>query len=365
MLFLLLSPLFPSLGEGSCLRCWPDLIPLVQYDLEVLWGSHQPPLYLATCLRVLLFKKNVPVNPQFLDRAHLEEEAAIFFNNLDAAIKEWRSDKIKLLAKIQIHGKRFLQGLQKAAQELKDTVLFPQLCHPQTHPHSSSGSFPIILLFPAVCSPSCSSGPSTEVVDCISCEKYYMTCKDSVLCKDTFLPQTLWIGITIIFILCIFVSTFGAGLYYFWWRPQKLRKGSVGLNEPAPGSGPVPASTQTAPSPLPPTLPPTPAPSPIPPPPPPPPPPLPPPPPPPLPPLPPQTIPQPQTSQITSLSPSIQTLPLPSLSHTLSLLPLSQTQSNTNKPSTPPPPPIILTLSKSQPSKSSSGFSSGSLCLSQ
>ncbi|XP_074158266.1 testis-expressed protein 51 [Sminthopsis crassicaudata] len=120
MFLLLLSSLFPSLGEGSCLRCWPDLLPLVQYDLEILWGSHQPPLYLSTCLRMLLLKKNVPVNPHFSDRAHLEEETAVFFNHLHIAIKEWRSDKARLLNKIQIHGRIFLQGLQKAAQELKN-----------------------------------------------------------------------------------------------------------------------------------------------------------------------------------------------------------------------------------------------------
>ncbi|XP_072469518.1 testis-expressed protein 51 isoform X2 [Notamacropus eugenii] len=199
MFFLLLSSLFPSLGEGSCLRCWSDLLPLVQYDLEVLWGSRQPPLYLSTCLRVLLFKKNVPVNPQFLDRAHLEEEAAIFFSHLDVAIKEWRSDKIRLLNKIQIHGKGFLQGLQKAARELKDKV----------------------------CSESCITGPSTEVANCINCKKYYLTCKDPVLCNEALLPRTIWIGSTIILILCVFVSTFGSVLYYFWWRPLQLAKDSV------------------------------------------------------------------------------------------------------------------------------------------
>ncbi|XP_072469521.1 testis-expressed protein 51 isoform X5 [Notamacropus eugenii] len=163
MFFLLLSSLFPSLGEGSCLRCWSDLLPLVQYDLEVLWGSRQPPLYLSTCLRVLLFKKNVPVNPQFLDRAHLEEEAAIFFSHLDVAIKEWRSV----------------------------------------------------------------TGPSTEVANCINCKKYYLTCKDPVLCNEALLPRTIWIGSTIILILCVFVSTFGSVLYYFWWRPLQLAKDSV------------------------------------------------------------------------------------------------------------------------------------------
>ncbi|XP_074071058.1 testis-expressed protein 51 isoform X4 [Macrotis lagotis] len=203
MFFLLFISLFPSLGEGSCLRCWPDLLPLVQYDLEILWGSHQPPQYLSTCLRTILLKKNVPVNPHFLDRAHLEEEAAIFFNHLDTAIKEWRSDKIKLLNKIQIHGKGFLQGLQKAAWELKNKV----------------------------CSQTCLPGLPKEIANCISCKKHYVTCKDHVLCQDVLLPQILWIGSSIIFILCVCVSTFGSGLYYFWWRPVQLGKGSVKLNK--------------------------------------------------------------------------------------------------------------------------------------
>ncbi|XP_074071056.1 testis-expressed protein 51 isoform X2 [Macrotis lagotis] len=236
MFFLLFISLFPSLGEGSCLRCWPDLLPLVQYDLEILWGSHQPPQYLSTCLRTILLKKNVPVNPHFLDRAHLEEEAAIFFNHLDTAIKEWRSDKIKLLNKIQIHGKGFLQGLQKAAWELKNKVLFPSSSihrptAPPIPPHSSSGSFPTILSFPTVCSQTCLPGLPKEIANCISCKKHYVTCKDHVLCQDVLLPQILWIGSSIIFILCVCVSTFGSGLYYFWWRPVQLGKGSVKLNK--------------------------------------------------------------------------------------------------------------------------------------
>ncbi|XP_036599314.1 arp2/3 complex-activating protein rickA-like [Trichosurus vulpecula] len=130
-------------------------------------------------------------------------------------------------------------------------------------------------------------GPPTEVANCVSCKKFRVACKDPVLCKKTLLSQTLWIGIAIILILCVFVSTFGSGLYYFWWRPQKLGKGPVALNEPAPGPRLAPTQSPPPPPPLPsPPLPPPPPPPPPPPlpsplPPPPPPPPLPPPPPPP------------------------------------------------------------------------------------
>lgn len=50
MLLVLLGCLLPAAGAESCLRCWPELPPLLDYDLRVLWGRG-PPRELSRSLR--------------------------------------------------------------------------------------------------------------------------------------------------------------------------------------------------------------------------------------------------------------------------------------------------------------------------
>ncbi|XP_023597118.1 testis-expressed protein 51 [Trichechus manatus latirostris] len=102
MLFFLLSCLLPAADGGSCFRCWPELPALVDYDLQVLWGTPGPPAELSQ------------------NRDHLEEEAAKFFNNIDLAIKKSRDDKLVLLDEIDTFRKIFSERLNKISEALKE-----------------------------------------------------------------------------------------------------------------------------------------------------------------------------------------------------------------------------------------------------
>lgn len=67
MLLVLLGCLLPATGAGkSCLRCWPELPLLVEYDLQVLWGPPGPPRELSLSLQALLRQAPVPPEPRYL-----------------------------------------------------------------------------------------------------------------------------------------------------------------------------------------------------------------------------------------------------------------------------------------------------------
>ncbi|XP_045154216.1 testis-expressed protein 51 [Echinops telfairi] len=130
MLFLLLGCLLPATCGESCFRCWPELPALVDYDLQVLWGTPGPPAELSQ------------------NRDHLEEEAANFFNNLDLAIKRLRDDKQQLLEEIDNYKKQFSERLNMISEALKEKDLRPHM----------------------------------EVTNCVNCKKHFLSCQDPTLC---------------------------------------------------------------------------------------------------------------------------------------------------------------------------------------
>lgn len=125
MLLLLLGCLLPATDASgkNCLRCWPKLPALIDYDLQILWGTPGPPEELSQSLHSLLLETHVFSEPWYLgevqpgdqrsrlallpglryyspdlpssyipfsDRDHLEKEAAKLFNNIDKAIRKFR-----------------------------------------------------------------------------------------------------------------------------------------------------------------------------------------------------------------------------------------------------------------------------------
>ncbi|XP_036902785.1 LOW QUALITY PROTEIN: testis-expressed protein 51 [Sturnira hondurensis] len=80
MLLLLLGCLLPATDASgkNCLCCWPELLALTGYDLQILWGTPGPPG----------------------NQDHLEKEAAKLFNHIDKAIRKFRVDlhsKLKVI----------------------------------------------------------------------------------------------------------------------------------------------------------------------------------------------------------------------------------------------------------------------------
>jgi hypothetical protein len=122
ILSLLLICLLPSTKGKTCLRCWPELPALLDYDLQILWGSPGPPAELSQSIRSLFLEDSALLKPWYLgetwpgnrdqghhfaspgpyspdfppshdsssDRDHLEEQTAKFFNQVDHAIKKLR-----------------------------------------------------------------------------------------------------------------------------------------------------------------------------------------------------------------------------------------------------------------------------------
>nr|XP_025871506.1 testis-expressed protein 51 [Vulpes vulpes] len=132
MLLLLLGCLLPPTNGKSCLHCWPDLPALVDYDLQILWGSPGPPAELSQ------------------NQDHMEEATAKLFNHIDETIKKFRDDKPSLLEEIRIQKQVFTDRLNKISEELKERDLDSTL----------------------------------EVINCANCKIHSLVCKDPTLCPE-------------------------------------------------------------------------------------------------------------------------------------------------------------------------------------
>ncbi|KAK1337026.1 hypothetical protein QTO34_003071 [Cnephaeus nilssonii] len=150
MLLVLLGCLLPAAGAGgeSCLRCWPELPLLMDYDLQVLWGPPGPPRELSRSLQALLLQAPVLPEPRYLGQDQLEREAAELFDHIDRAIGKFRADKPSLLNEIHVQKQLFAERLSKASEELKEQALPFKL----------------------------------EVISCVNCRAHLLTCRDPTLC---------------------------------------------------------------------------------------------------------------------------------------------------------------------------------------
>nr|XP_019604627.1 PREDICTED: uncharacterized protein LOC109456667 [Rhinolophus sinicus] len=142
MLLLLLGSLLPA-AEASgknCLHCWPELPALIDYDLQVLWGTPGPPSELSQ------------------SQDHLEEEAAKLFNHIDLAIKTFRDDKPLLLEEVRVQKQLFLDRLNEISEELKEKDPLSTL----------------------------------EVINCANCRAHFLTCKEPTLCPAGTQRSAVW-----------------------------------------------------------------------------------------------------------------------------------------------------------------------------
>ncbi|XP_054405154.2 testis-expressed protein 51 isoform X26 [Pongo abelii] len=120
MLSLLIICLLPTIEGKNCLRCWPELSALIDYDLQILWGTPGPPTELSQSIHSLFLEDNNFLKPWYLDRDHLEEETAKFFTQVHQAIKTLRDDKTVLLEEIYMHKNLFTERLNKISDGLKE-----------------------------------------------------------------------------------------------------------------------------------------------------------------------------------------------------------------------------------------------------
>ncbi|XP_059024914.1 testis-expressed protein 51 isoform X1 [Mustela lutreola] len=121
MLLLLLACLLPAINGKSCFHCWPQLPALIDYDLQILWGSPGPPRDLSQSIHSLFLKKDyVFPEPWYLDHAHMEEATAKLFNHIDEAIKKFRDDKPSLLREINVQKQVFTNRLNETSKKLKE-----------------------------------------------------------------------------------------------------------------------------------------------------------------------------------------------------------------------------------------------------
>ncbi|XP_039076801.1 testis-expressed protein 51 isoform X3 [Hyaena hyaena] len=181
MLLLLLSCLLPAINGESCLVCWPELSALIDYDLQILWGTPGPPTELSQSLHTLFLKDRVFVKPWYLDKPSLLEE-------------------------IHIQKKVFTEKLDEISEELKEKA----------------------------CNKSCDLHSTLEVMNCANCKTHFLTCKDPALCPASTGNAFVWV--VSLGIILFLASIAGSGWYIFW-REKRKKEAEKTLGHCAPRLG--------------------------------------------------------------------------------------------------------------------------------
>ncbi|CAK7306340.1 hypothetical protein VULLAG_LOCUS12477 [Vulpes lagopus] len=204
MLLLLLGCLLPPTNGKSCLHCWPDLPALVDYDLQILWGSPGPPAELSQSVHSLFLKRDrVLLEPRYLDQDHMEEATAKLFNHIDETIKKFRDDKPSLLEEIRIQKQVFIDRLNKISEELKERA----------------------------CNKTCDLHSTLEVINCANCKIHSLVCKDPTLCPDRTGSTVTWV--VSLGIILLLAAIAGSGWYIFWREKRKEAEKVLGKETPA------------------------------------------------------------------------------------------------------------------------------------
>ncbi|XP_023478471.2 testis-expressed protein 51 isoform X1 [Equus przewalskii] len=164
MLLLLLGCLLPAANGRSCFHCWPELPALIDYDLQILWGTPGPPAELSQSLHSLFLEAHDSPEAWYLDEDHLEEETAKLFDHVDQAIKKLRDDKPLLLEEIRVHKQLFCERLDEVSEELMEKA----------------------------CNTSCDLHFPREVINCANCRTHFLTCKDPTLCPAVTRRTLVW-----------------------------------------------------------------------------------------------------------------------------------------------------------------------------
>uniref|UniRef100_A0A7N5P4V5 Testis expressed 51 n=1 Tax=Ailuropoda melanoleuca TaxID=9646 RepID=A0A7N5P4V5_AILME len=205
MMLLLLGYLLPAINGKSCLHCWPQLPALIDYDLQILWGTPGPPTELSQSLHSLFLKTNyVFLEPWYLDHDHMEEATAKLFNYVDEAIKKFRDDKPSLLEEINVKKQAFTNRLNEMSKMLKEKA----------------------------CNKSCDLHSALEVINCANCKTHLLTCEDRTLCPAR--TQSTFAWVVSLGIILLLAAIAGSGWYIFWNEKRRKEAEKVrGMETPA------------------------------------------------------------------------------------------------------------------------------------
>ncbi|XP_054405127.2 testis-expressed protein 51 isoform X3 [Pongo abelii] len=238
MLSLLIICLLPTIEGKNCLRCWPELSALIDYDLQILWGTPGPPTELSQSIHSLFLEDNNFLKPWYLDRDHLEEETAKFFTQVHQAIKTLRDDKTVLLEEIYMHKNLFTERLNKISDGLKEkgapplpmnafpgsiSYLHPRppwLCLPPQHLSFSTFSPSL-----AACNESCDIQPTLKVTSCADCRTHFLSCNDPTFCPARNRRTSLW-AVSLSSALLLAIA--GGGCFFYWHRKKEAVKQEQG-----------------------------------------------------------------------------------------------------------------------------------------
>ncbi|XP_059734643.1 testis-expressed protein 51 isoform X2 [Bos taurus] len=186
MLLLLLSCLLPTTNGKNCLQCWQELPALIDYDLQILWGTPGPPAELSQSLHSLFMDNQSSPENSYLGQDHLEEAAGTLFTHIDKAIKKLRDDKPSLLEEVRVLKQQFSKELEDVSEGLKDKG---ESCDSCSHPSPSQLCLPpqklsLSTISPswAACNESCDIRSTLEVISCTTCQKHFLTCQDPAVC---------------------------------------------------------------------------------------------------------------------------------------------------------------------------------------
>ncbi|KAG3274301.1 testis expressed 51 [Ictidomys tridecemlineatus] len=169
MLPLLLIFLLTTAGEKTCLRCWPEMPALLDYDLQILWGTSPPPVELSQ------------------NKNHLEEETAQFFSQVDQIIQKLRNNKSSLLEEIRVYKGLLAERLNRRSEELMQKDIRSTI----------------------------------EVTVCADCNTHVLSCNDAALCPAKKMKSYIW---AIILSTVLLVAIAGVGCYLLWLKRKKKKE---------------------------------------------------------------------------------------------------------------------------------------------
>nr|XP_045004552.1 testis-expressed protein 51 [Jaculus jaculus] len=224
MLPLLLLCLLPGADGKSCFLCWPELPALLDYDLQILWGSPGPPIELSQSLHSLLLGEDQLLRSWYLDQDHLEEEAARLFNHIDQAIKKLRDDKPSLLEEVRVQKNLFTERLNERSEGLKQRGKKRVSPHPLPSPSPDLQRQPRLPqeYWPAH-TPDIRS--TLEVTDCTNCQTRFLSCHDPAICPGRNNQTYKWAIILISSVM--FLAAAGISCYYLWLQWKKKAANAV------------------------------------------------------------------------------------------------------------------------------------------